>query len=389
MKILFFINRYPGYGGIETVTTVLANYFFEEGHEISIISFAQENEELLERLNKKIPLFRFPDQQNMFSTENVNFLLYTIKLFRPDVLINQESYSNLFGLLVLIKGQISCKIITVEHNSPNARIKMFVNYIKNEKLQFSPKSILKKLLHPILILKRYNLERKSHLFLYSNSDEYILLSEKFIPLFSKISGLKVTDKIKAIENPVTIQSQTIQLENKEKIVLYVGRLDHGQKRVDRLVKIWEKITPDVPDWKLLIVGEGADRIQLEKYITEHAITNINFEGAQSNVAKYYSLASILCLTSDVEGWPLVLAESMSFGCVPVLYDSFASATDIIENGINGILIRPFNEKMYENALSQLMKQKDKRELMAANAIDNSIRFSLNKVGRKWKELLEY
>jgi len=386
-KILFFIHRYPAYGGIETVTTVLANYLFENGYEVGIISQIQEDENLLEKLNGRIRFFRLPNKRNMYSEDNTNFLYSIIAEFKPDVLINQESYSGLFYLLVKIKSKISCKIITVEHNTPDARYVLTTNYIKTEKLEFKVRSLLKKIALPYLFCRYFYEEIKYHRLLYKYSDEYILLSEKFIPIFKRISYLKDISKIKTIENPITINLREIDVRIKEKIVLYVGRLDYGHKRVDRLVKIWESVSQDVSGWKLMIIGDGPDKKQLESYISEHCIPNIFFEGMQSNVEKYYAQASILCLTSSVEGWPLVLAEAMAFGCVPVLYNSFASASDIVDDGMNGLLISPFDENLYKNALLELIRNKRVREEMANKAIEDCDRFSLSNVGNKWQKIL--
>lgn len=388
MNILFLIDRYPGFGGIETVTTVLANYFLKLDYKVAIISRIQENEEILEKLDTQVLLFRFPNKQNKISSENETYLKHVINEFQPNFLINQESYSSLFKLLIDIKNEISCKIITVEHNSPDARYKMLVNYIENEKLEFNIKSILKKLLFPVLFWKCLYRERKYHRQAYKLSDDYILLSKQFIPIFKKIGGFKNIKKIQVIENPITVEPEIVSIENKEKIVLYVGRLDYGHKRVDRLLKIWAKIATKVPDWKLIIIGDGPDRSQLESYVASHNISNIFFKGSQSNVEKYYSKASILCLTSNVEGWGLVLTEAMTFGCVPIVYNSFASASDIIEDKINGRLIEPFNKRNFEEILLDLIQNKSQRDIMGQKAVEDCNRFSIEKIGDKWQKILK-
>lgn len=387
MNVLFFIHRYPGYGGIETVTTVLGNYLVGKGYNVSIISFLQEDEITMGKLNKKIFLYRFPDKQNLESDENVAFLSNTIAEFKPDVLINQESYSKLFSLLLKM-DKIPCKVITVEHNTPDALFRMTANFVKNEKLELNPKSILKRILRPLIFGKFFYYSMQNHRSLYRNSDQYILLSKNYIPVFKKTSGLWNLDKIRVIENPVTLVAQPIKLNEKEQIVLFLGRFEFEHKRPDRLVKIWEKMYMDFPDWKLVMVGDGPCRRHIEGYVAKQKIQNIVFEGARHDVEKYFTKASILCMTSNVEGWSLVLADSMAYGCVPVLYNSFASASEIIDSGSNGILIKPFDEDAYIKALSQLMKKKDERECMALKAMEVSNRFELNKVGDKWQKILE-
>jgi len=388
MNILFLIDRYPGFGGIETVTTVLANFFLNQNYQVAIISHRQENEDLLEKLHQPVRLFKFPNKQLKVSSENETYLKQVISEFQPNYIINQESYSGLFKLLITIKNEISCKIITVEHNSPVARYKMLVNHLENEKLQFSIKGVLKKIGHPFILWKSLYEERKYHQKVYRLSDEYILLSKRFIPILKKIGGFESVAKIKVIENPVTIIPEVVDIKRKEKIVLYLGRLDYSQKRVDRLLKIWKKTTPHVPEWKLIIVGDGPDRGKLENYVTKHKIATIFFEGSQTNVERYYSKSAILCLTSNVEGFPLVLAEAMTFGCVPIVYNSFESVSDIIDDKINGRLITPFDEQKFIEALVELIQDTSERENMSQKAIEMCDRFSLERIGDKWNNLLK-
>ncbi len=61
-SILFYIARYPGYGGIEDVTTLLANYLsVEKRHKVSILSCYQQNEkELLPKLHANVSFFKLP-----------------------------------------------------------------------------------------------------------------------------------------------------------------------------------------------------------------------------------------------------------------------------------------------------------------------------------------
>ena len=57
-------------------------------------------------------------------------------------------------------------------------------------------------------------------------------------------------------------------------------------------------------------------------------------------------APILCMTSNYEGFPMVLVEAMQYGCVPFAFDSFPSLYDIINDGINGVIVPAFDEDSY-------------------------------------------
>lgn len=92
------------------------------------------------------------------------------------------------------------------------------------------------------------------------------------------------------------------------------------------------------------------------------------------------------MTSRSEGWPLTLLESQQTGCVPIVYNSFESLSDIITNGINGIIISYHNKDNYVQALKRLMLVKEERETMAYNAMKDCQRYSPFKVAILWDNL---
>lgn len=64
------------------------------------------------------------------------------------------------------------------------------------------------------------------------------------------------------------------------------------------------------------------------------------------------------MTSTFEGFGLVLVEAMQHGCVPIAFDSYPAVRDIISHGENGILIPPFQEEDYSNAIMALTNNPD-------------------------------
>ena len=88
------------------------------------------------------------------------------------------------------------------------------------------------------------------------------------------------------------------------------------------------------------------------------LKKVHFYG-NKNPIEYYKRAKILCMTSAYEGFPLVLAEAQTFGTIPIAFNSFASITDIIKDGDNGLLIEPFNISKYASILSELMENEEK------------------------------
>lgn len=105
---------------------------------------------------------------------------------------------------------------------------------------------------------------------------------------------------------------------------------------------------------------------------------------------YYKRASILLLTSDFEGFPLVLAECMSFGVIPAVYNSYSAVCDIIDGGKDGIVL-PYHKNGYQaeeaaGMIANIMKDDGKREQMALAAIKKSKEYSVEKIYSEWERV---
>ena len=93
------------------------------------------------------------------------------------------------------------------------------------------------------------------------------------------------------------------------------------------------------------------------------------------------------MTSNYEGFPMVLVEAMQYGCVPFAFNSFGALQDIIDDGINGFRIIPFNEKEYaEKVIQYLSSSSENHNKLQGNAIEKSKTFDINIIGKKWVEI---
>ena len=137
---------------------------------------------------------------------------------------------------------------------------------------------------------------------------------------------------------------------------------------------------------LVILGDGPLRKEVGLYIRKHNLSNIRIDAPTSDVAKYYEVSEILVMTSIFEGFPLVLAESMSRGCVPIAFDSFKSVHDIVDSGRNGILIKPFKIQDYANGLSQLVHNAHQLKLMSTAARETVKEIDIESIGNQWIKL---
>lgn len=385
-SILFYIARYPGYGGIENITTLLANYLSsEKQYKVSILSCTQQaEEELLTKLNKNVQFYKLPNNAVINAEENQNCFNQIITENDIDTVIYQDSYFPNEKLLLNIINRNKIKIICVEHSAPDNGIKNMKYALKNTSLYNL--YLLAKIcyFHGLGILKTQ--KRKQELYTFCN--KYVVLSPGYIPILLKMNNIKDSSKIIAIENPI---SQPVQEEMppKEKSCLFVGRFT-SEKGIPYLLKIWKKIeeNQNLNEWKLMMVGDGVKRKEIETYIKKNNLKRVKLEGFKNDVSPYYEKASIFCMTSIFEGFPLTLPEAMGNGAVPVAFNSFAASTDIIDNNKNGILIQPYNEAMYIQRLTSLMSEDKEREKLANNALKKARIFTQQSIWDKWNKLLE-
>lgn len=104
--------------------------------------------------------------------------------------------------------------------------------------------------------------------------------------------------------------------------LYVGRLI-ASKRVHLLTEAWSSIHEELPEWELVIVGDGAserDSVEMDVRLSGKDLPRCRFEGRQSDPGPYYDRADVFVFPSESEGLPNVMLEAMAHG-VPVIADA--------------------------------------------------------------------
>ena len=94
------------------------------------------------------------------------------------------------------------------------------------------------------------------------------------------------------------------------------------------------------------------------------------------------------MTSNFEGFPMVLPEAMSFGVVPLAFDSFPAVSDIIIDNKNGFLIPPFSIKQYVKKIEILINNDSIRQEMAQEGVKMVQNYSVENIVRQW-EILFY
>ena len=124
---------------------------------------------------------------------------------------------------------------------------------------------------------------------------------------------------------------------------------------------------------------------MENFCKRNNLDRIQFFG-KVKPDEYYKKAKIFHMTSAFEGFGNVLIEAQSYGCVPMLFDSYAAASDIVHHNQNGILIKAFDCNEYAAETKKLMDNPEKTSELALNAYENVLRFSYEETYKKWEKV---
>ncbi len=379
MRIAFLLDRFPQNGGVENITLKLANEFVRIGYDVTIISQVGDKLEMLSDLSPKIKFVGIEDRN--FTCK---YICEVLRLNATQLLINQGAYPKTNRIVEKIKEKSQVQVISVLHNEPAYLYKA----AKASMQDGSWKAIIKCVIAPIYLSRMRRYVKADFRRMACFSEAIVLLSDSYISEFTQWidnHNPDFKDKLCAIPNPVENVSC---IGTKKNNILYVGRLEEGQKKLSRFLKIWAKIAWRYKDWTFDIVGDGKDKALYEAYVNRNGIERVIFHGFHKNASQFYSESSLLILTSQYEGLPLVLLEGMVNGCVPVVYDTFKSAQDIIKSGENGFLITPFDEDEFIDKMEDIMNKPDLLKEMSQSARRIIDKYSYPQIMNRWINLID-
>lgn len=370
----------PQKGGVERITDIIAKILLKRGYTIFYLNWKREQD----NYEYPVPVIDLPSS-NLEDPNNLEVYNRFLKENRIDIIINQHGLYEGTYFLSQVKVQ-NVKIISVLHSDPFG----YYNHLFADLMTLRDSSIKEK----VKRVARFFLYRKvkkiihrslvNHYTFIQEHPQYVcLLSESYKERLEEYCDLPDNYFI-SIPNPNTYENIEI-IPHKEPILLFVGRLDNRSKKLFTLIDIWYRLCKLYPQWKLIIVGDGPDKDVLINKAKD--ISNIEFKGYQDS-REYYEKASIFCMTSIFEGFPMCLTEAMQFGCVPIAFDSFSAVYDIIKPGETGELVKSFDKKEYVGKLIHLIDDETYRKKLSKNAFQYVKRYDIANILPKWIELIE-
>lgn len=173
-----------------------------------------------------------------------------------------------------------------------------------------------------------------------------------------------------------------------KIVLNIGRLTKD-KRQELLIRMWANIE-EKNGWKLLIVGDGEEKENLDLIIRSLSQEDtIKLLPARKDIKTLYKNASLFAFTSRTEGFGMVLLEAMAFGIPCISFDCPSGPRDIIKDGCNGFLIENDDARSFTLKLKEILELKEyELKQLGEGAFKTVEAWNNEKILNKWEEIFK-
>ena len=360
VKVCFFISALVAHGA-ERVLSTMANVWAEKGWEVVILTMADPDSRPFYPLADSIevrPLHLLKHSDSFLSAlsnniHRVRTLRRAIKEVRPDVLISFLDTAN--ALTILATRGLGIPIIIGERTDPSRRS-----------------------------LGRYWESIRNHT--YPRADLIVFQSQGVLDWFPP----PVRARAVVIPNPVPLPptpSQESPRNGSTRRIVSLGRLS-PVKGFDVLVAAFAAAAARVPHWHLEVWGEGSERKALEQMVSALGmVKQIQFRGLTDRPFDILRDADLFVMSSHAEGFPNALVEAMACG-LPVISTRFGGAVnDIIQDGVNGLLVPSGDPGALAEAMVRLMNDPDARARLAGRASEVVERFSTERVISMWEDAI--
>ena len=361
MRITLIISSLTA-GGAQRVLSHMANYWADAGHQILLIVF-DKNSSSFYPLSATVRLSSLNISGESLSwleallrnIKRVKLLRQAIRNSKPDCVISFLYATNI--IVLLATRLLSVPVIISERNNPK--------YSKGKRLTWF---WLRKLFYPF-------------------AEHLVVQNQEIKKWFNKYNN-----SIVVIPNPVYSIGKSPReplevLLPPGKLLVAMGRLVK-QKGFDILLNVFSKLHTVHKDWNLVVIGEGHLEGTLRRQTKELNLDKVvYFLGRISHPVSVLSRSDLFVLSSRYEGFPNVLLEAMSCGLPVVSFDCPTGPGEIIDHGINGLLVSPEDMDGLEAALSELMTNKQKRNELGKMALEVCDRFAMKKIMAQWDNIV--
>lgn len=372
MKIIYCTHSTYNPGGMERVLLNKVTYLSQLlGWEVSVVTTDQ---------HQRPPFYPFPEKVRMtdlginYSEDNEKGAWKKITGYLRK---RKEHKRKLTALLLKEKPDIVVSLYPSESSfipdiKDGSRKVLELHYCKFFRLQYGRKGLLG------WIDK-----------LRTRQDEQIVRRfDKFVVLTNEDRGYWGNlPNIEVIPNAAMHVSDAYS-DVMNKRVIAVGRLDY-QKGFDRLIQAWQLVqhTGRFTGWKLDIFGQGEWQEMLQQMIGKAGLQDTaRLNRPTKQIGEEYVKSDMLVMSSNYEGFPMVMIEAMACGLPVVSFDYKCGPKDIIQSGINGLLVPNGDIQALADAMMKVMEDEAYRKMLSLNARKVVDTYSEQAVMAQWIRL---
>jgi GalNAc-alpha-(1->4)-GalNAc-alpha-(1->3)-diNAcBac-PP-undecaprenol alpha-1,4-N-acetyl-D-galactosaminyltransferase len=360
MKVTLVIYA-MGLGGAERVMSIIANYWATHGWDVTLITLVGQSRPPFYPLDPLIKLQQLDvagDSANAIAAignvwRRITALRSAIVASQPDLVISFMSTASVLTLIACWNSQIP--VIVCKHIYPGLT-------------EATP--IWKTLTN----------------LTYKSADLVTVLTQSAVKFFPPGQGYRTIVMPNPVITPV-LEVTTEQLLPTPTLIA-IGRMT-PQKGFDLLIEAFAKLSDRYPDWHLTILGEGTSRPDLEALRSQLQLTDrVHLPGQVKNVNAHLRQSDIFVMSSRFEGFPMALCEAMACGLPVIATDCLSGPREIIEDGVNGILVATEDVAALAAGLETLMSDAPKRQQLGQIAPQVLDRFGLEQVMTMWQEAID-
>jgi glycosyltransferase involved in cell wall biosynthesis len=365
IKLVIGITDFRVGGAQKVVTDVISN-MDTTAFEINLITLFQtpNQDSFYETIPPSIAVHKL-NFKSFYDLRSWTALYQLLKKIKPDIVWSHLYFSNtVFRILRPLLGYI---VITVEHNT-------YVN-----------KTSAQKFVDWWLAFFTYKIVAVSDYVANFTSIQEHISREKFVTVPNGVDVSSYSTRAQTVD--VEYMKNSLGFASTDKVIISVGQLIR-QKNHTLLIDAFAEFVKTWKDYKLIILGEGAMRSELEEKIIKYAISDsVKLLGIQKDTPSFYAISDFFVLPSLFEGFALVCIEAMDCG-LPVVTTRVAGPDRYISEGQNGFFFEPSIVELVKKL--QLMADMDvaTKEEMARNAKAKASEYDISTTVTKYENLFK-
>jgi N-acetyl-alpha-D-glucosaminyl L-malate synthase BshA len=365
------IVLYPTFGGSGVLATELGKALAKKGHQVHFISYSQparleafvENIFYHEVYIPQYPLFQHAPYETALAGKIVEIVKSNkLELMHVHYAIPHASAA-LLAKMILKEEGINMPVVTTLHGTDITLVGREASY------------------EPVVTWS------------INQSDAVTAVSDSLVR--DTLKHFAVKRPIRMIPNFIDFERfnkkprqhfKDLIAPNNERILVHTSNF-RKVKRVEDVVRIFDIIQQKIPA-KLLLIGDGPERSNIEKVCRElHVCNKVTYLGKQEAIEEILSICDLFILPSESESFGLSALEAMACE-VPVISSNAGGLPEVNIHGVTGFLSDIGNyEEMAANALT-LLKDDVMLIQFRKNALEQAKTFDLNSILNQYVAVYE-